>query len=439
MDELQKARERIDEIDRKMAALFADRMTAVDAVAAYKKAHNMPTYDARREKEVIEKNTRFIKNEALRPYYVRFLENTMAVSRDRQNRMSAGTEEKSAVPGAATVTVSLPGHTYTVTVKRGLLAQAQSLFDLNRRVFVLTDSGVPAVYARTICDSAASGTVYTVPEGESSKSPKVLEQVLTAMMDFGMTRKDCLVSVGGGVVGDLGGLAAATYMRGVDFYQVPTTLLAQVDASVGGKCAVNLGNVKNIMGAFYQPNGVLIDPDTLSTLPIRHMASGFAEVIKMALTSDTDLFAQLEQGIPEGDALCDVIARAVDIKRRVVEADEREGGVRRILNFGHTLGHGIEAAENLKKLYHGECVALGMIPMCSASVKRRLLPVLDKFGLQTDYDLSVERIMSFVEHDKKQDGDGTIVAVLVDEVGTYRMQRMTTADLSERVKDCKRT
>ncbi len=437
MDDLKKARERIDEIDGKMAALFAERMASVDAVAAYKKAHNMKTYDEDREREVIEKNSLLIKNEWLRPYYVRFLKETMALSRDWQDNKSKGAGGAPALSDAAEVSVSLPGRTYTVTIGRGLLAKAQTIFDLHRRVFILTDSGVPIAYARQICDSAACATVFTVPSGEASKSPQMLERVLRAMMDFGMTRKDCLVTVGGGVVGDLGGLAAATYMRGVDFYQVPTTLLSQVDASVGGKCAVNLDNVKNIVGAFYQPKGVLIDPDTLATLPARHMASGFAEVIKMALTSDGALFAQLEKGVPTGNELCEVIAKAVDIKRRVVEADEREGGLRRILNFGHTLGHGIEAAEELRNLYHGECVALGMIPMCSPSVRARLLPVLAMFGLQIDYHFSAERIMPFVEHDKKQDADGTIIAVIVDEVGTYRMQRMTTAELSERVKDCK--
>lgn len=331
--------------------------------------------------------------------------------------------------------VTLPEHSYTVTVGRGLLRQAHTFMDLSRRVFILTDSGVPSQYAETIRACAACATVYTVPQGEGSKSLRVLGEVLESMLAFEMTRRDCVVAVGGGVVGDLGGFAAATYMRGIDFYNVPTTLLSQVDSSIGGKTAVNLGVVKNIVGAFHQPKAVLVDPDTLRTLPARQMASGYAEAIKMALAFDKELFSLFECADFDDDTLTQAIARSIDIKRRVVEQDEKETGLRRALNLGHTLGHGIEAAEGLGGLYHGECVALGMLPMCSPDVKHRLLPVLARFGLQTDYKYDIDYALSFLKHDKKSQGDGVVSVVLVDEVGSFRMERMPFAALETMIKE----
>ena len=253
------------------------------------------------------------------------------------------------------------------------------------------------------------------------------------MLECGFSRRDCVVAVGGGVVGDLSGFAASAYMRGVDFYNIPTTALSQIDSSVGGKTAVNLRGIKNVVGAFYQPRRVLIDADTLSTLPHRQLASGLCEGLKMAATFDAELFAEFERGDVE-DKLEHIIARSLNIKRRVVEADEREGGLRRVLNFGHTLGHGIEAEEELHGLYHGECVALGMLPMCSKSVRERLLRVYEKLGLPTRYDFDADRIMEAAVHDKKAAGGGVSV-VYVEEIGTYEIRRVTYDELRRMLED----
>lgn len=314
---------------------------------------------------------------------------------------------------------------YPVTVGQGLLENVCRYFSLDRRVFIITDTGVPAVYAKTVAAACRTSTVYTVPEGEGSKSLSTAEAVLRAMLDFGMTRTDCVVAVGGGVVGDLSGFVAATFMRGIDFYNVPTTLLSQVDSSVGGKTAVNLGGVKNSVGIFYPPRAVLVDTDTLATLSARQLSSGMCEIIKMAASADGELFSVLEDTSVE-DAICEhVIARAIDIKRLVVEHDEHESGLRRILNLGHTLGHAIETAEGLGGLLHGECVALGMIPVCSDEVLSRVIPLFEKFSLPIEYKNDMEVALDYIKHDKKCDGDAFVFAVFCDKIGTARIERIS--------------
>ena len=228
-------------------------------------------------------------------------------------------------------------------------------------------------------------------------------------------------------------------MRGIDFYNIPTTLLSEVDSSIGGKTAINFGGVKNIIGAFHQPKRVLIDPDVLKTLPQRQIANGLAEVIKMAATCDAELFAYLEKTplLPTEDGrlpreVDEVIARALAIKISVVENDVREKGARRVLNFGHTLGHAIESLSGLGGLYHGECVALGMIPMCEPAVRARLLPLLARCGLPTSLDPlpDKEALIAAIGHDKKAEGE-EICAVTVPRVGEYVMQMRTAQSLTD--------
>lgn len=324
-----------------------------------------------------------------------------------------------------TVHLNLGNRGYDINIGRGLLSRAGELFNLNRRVLIVTDSGVPSEYAETVRAVCKDARIITLPEGEGTKSIDCFATLLNAMLDFGMTRTDCVVAVGGGVVGDLSGFAAASFMRGIDFYNIPTTLLSQVDSSIGGKTAINLSGVKNIVGAFHQPKGVICDLDTLKTLPDRQISNGLAEAIKMSLTSDGELFALFENEKNSEELLEKIVIGSVNIKRSVVEADEHEGGVRRILNFGHTLGHGIEAAEG-GNLYHGECVALGMMAVCSEEVKKRLIPVLQKAGLPTGYDGDINKALSFIEHDKKCDGS-LISVIFVDRVGSYRIEKMDTA------------
>lgn len=321
------------------------------------------------------------------------------------------------------IRVQLNENSYDVVIKSGVLKQAGNELDLKRKVLIVTDGGVPAAYAATVASFCDTAVTVTVDEGEGSKSIKVWEKLLGKMLEEQFTRSDAVVAVGGGVVGDLAGFAASAYMRGIDFYNIPTTLLSQVDSSVGGKTAVNFGGVKNIIGAFYQPKKVLIDPAVLQTLDPRQKAAGMAEVIKMALCFDEALFAFIENAAPYED-IESVIAKSIAIKAAVVEKDEKEAGLRRVLNFGHTIGHGIEAQGGL---YHGECVALGMLPMCAPAVRERLEQVLEKYHLPLSCEADRAAVARAAVHDKKRAGE-SIHLVQVNRIGTYELVTMKIDD-----------
>lgn len=328
---------------------------------------------------------------------------------------------------------------YPIIIERGALARANELLALSgRRVCIVTDTGVPPQYTEAVAAECDNPLCFRFPAGEANKTLDTLQELLRLLLHHGFDRSDAIVAVGGGVVTDLAGFAAATYMRGIDFYNIPTTLLAMVDASVGGKTAVDFEGYKNMIGAFWQPRAVLIDPQTLNTLPPRRLSDGLAEVIKMSLTGDAGLFEALEaqdllpsegQALPE--AIDDVITRALRIKIDVVEHDVREKGLRRVLNFGHTLGHALESCTGLGGLYHGECVALGMIPMCTEQVRTRLLPLLARCGLPTAVQLPPrEQILTALTHDKKSAGD-QIHTVVVPRVGEFCLQQATPAALAD--------
>lgn len=233
-------------------------------------------------------------------------------------------------------------------------------------------------------------------------------------------------------MGDLAGFAAACYMRGIDFYNIPTTVLSQVDSSIGGKTAVDFAGYKNIIGAFWQPKRVIIDTEVLATLPERQISNGLAEAVKMSLTSDPQLFALFENG-NYSEHTDEIIERSLKIKRAVVEKDEREGGLRKILNFGHTIAHAIESANQMENLYHGECVAAGMVPMCSEKVRERLIPVLKKLNLPISFSAEPEKIIEAVTHDKKCSGN-TLTVIRVPEIGKYEMKDITVDELFEELR-----
>ena len=316
--------------------------------------------------------------------------------------------------------MELGERSYDILIERGCLQQAGQLLNLNRKVCIVTDEGVPRQYVEKLAAQCASPVIVTVDAGEETKTMETVTKLCRVMLERGFSRKDCVAAVGGGMVGDLAGFAAACFMRGVDFYNIPTTLLSQVDSSIGGKTGVNLDGVKNIVGAFWQPQKVLIDPDTLDTLSPRLYAEGMAEAVKMALASDEKLFEQLEQGdLPVEELLYG----ALSIKKAIVEQDEREGGIRKLLNFGHTIGHGVESAAK-GSLYHGECVAIGLLPMCSQPVRARLQPVLERLGLPTSTDLDKEQIWQAMQHDKKSNSAG-FSAVFVDQPGKAYAKNIT--------------
>ncbi len=328
------------------------------------------------------------------------------------------------------IPIELGENSYDIVLERGALERIGEYIELNRKVLIVTDDGVPEVYAQAVKKQSRDAVIVTIPEGEGSKSLKYFEKLLVTMLEAGFSRKDCVVAVGGGVVGDLAGFTASAYMRGIDFYNIPTTLLSQVDSSIGGKTAVNLNGIKNIVGAFYQPEKVVIDPETLKSLPKRQIANGLAESIKMALIADEKLFEIFEkEDIYENLDL--IIERSLRIKKSVVEKDEKEQGLRKILNFGHTIGHGYESTSK-GELYHGEAVALGMLPMCSKEIRKRLIPVLKKAFLPTEYDFDKEKVYEAATHDKKASG-GKVSLVRVEKAGSFIIEETELSELKKMI------
>ena len=318
---------------------------------------------------------------------------------------------------------------YDIILERGAIKKAGEYLGVSpeRKVLVVTDSGVPAEYVNTVADAFPNSFIFTFPEGERSKNLDTYRLICEELLSHSFTRKDAVVAVGGGVTGDMAGFAAATYMRGIDFYNIPTTLLSQVDSSIGGKTAVDLGKIKNIIGAFHQPKKVIIDPDVLSTLPERQKRNGLAEALKAGIIMDKKLFEIFEEGRAE-EKLEEVIERALLVKKKVVEEDEKEAGLRKVLNFGHTIGHAIEASVEFGELYHGECVALGMIPVCDGKIRGRVISALQKTGLPTAYDFDREKVRAALAHDKKSEGKG-VTAVISKEIGTFEFIKTDFSEL----------
>jgi 3-dehydroquinate synthase len=307
------------------------------------------------------------------------------------------------------------------------------------KAIILTHPSIYRLYGRETLDSLAGAGLEAdcieIPEGESHKSLGDAERVFDRLLELDCDRKSVLVALGGGVIGDLAGFVAATFMRGIPFIQIPTTLLAQVDSSVGGKTAVNLAGGKNLVGVFYQPRLVIADLGTLKTLPADEFRAGLAEVVKYGVIADAELFDFLDanaERILRQDAECleRIVETACAIKSRVVEADERENHYRMILNFGHTLGHAVEAVTGYKTYKHGEAVALGMVfaarlsrelGMCSDDVCRRIEALVKKFGLPSrPPDLPPERLIQTMYADKKT-ANKQLLFVLVKNLGSVEI------------------
>jgi len=310
---------------------------------------------------------------------------------------------------------------------------------LGRRALVVASETVERLYGQRARGSleAQGFAVHraVIPDGEEHKTPSTLLRLYDACVEAGLDRSSFVVALGGGVVGDVAGFAAATYMRGIDCVQVPTTLLAQVDASIGGKTGVNHSRGKNLIGAFHQPRGVLADVETLATLPEREYRSGLAEVVKYGLIADAELFALLERecdGLSRREAplLGPVVARCAAIKGRVVEADEKEVGLRAILNYGHTVGHAIEAATGYRRFTHGEAVAVGMVVEGRLSVMlgmleegdfQRSVELIERAGLPTRAEgVPFDAVFEAMTKDKKA-RDGRLRFALLDGIGNARI------------------
>lgn len=328
----------------------------------------------------------------------------------------------------AELNVKTQNGSYNILIENGALKKAGEFFNLKRKVLIVTDLGVPKEYADTVASLCESPVIFRTESGEQNKCIGKYSEILKMLTENNFDRKDCIAAVGGGVMGDLAGFAAATYMRGIDFYNIPTTLLSQVDSSIGGKTAIDFEGCKNIVGAFYPPKGVLIDPDVLKTLSKRQLACGMSEAVKMFATFDEPTFNALESG--EITDISEIIIRALRVKKSVVEKDEKESGLRMSLNFGHTVGHAIESAsaKTDNPLLHGECVSIGMMCFCSKEVKTRLEKLLKKYNLPTDFCGSKEEIKQLLLHDKKCDGD-TVNTVYADKIGSFVIKKMTADEI----------
>ena len=330
---------------------------------------------------------------------------------------------------------------YDVLVGNGLLAHAGELSAkvlAPGRALVLTDDHVAPLYADALCASLTTAgfapEVYTVPHGEGSKSLATLGGLLEYMAEKKITRTDALFALGGGVVGDLGGFAASVYLRGIPFVQIPTTLLAAVDSSVGGKTAVNLSAGKNLAGAFYQPRLVICDPDTLSTLPPEIFSDGCAEVIKYGVINDAELFGMLADGAsPASES---IIARCVSNKRDIVEQDEFDTGMRQLLNLGHTVAHAIEKCSDFA-ISHGSAVAIGTVTVMRSAVVQGLCPAADldalisltkQLGLPVSCAYSADELAAAALSDKKRTG-ASITLVVPYAIGDSRLCKINADEL----------
>jgi 3-dehydroquinate synthase len=346
-----------------------------------------------------------------------------------------------------TLTVGLGERSYAIHIGAGLLQQGELFLPAlaQRRIAVVTNATIAPLYLKPFTDTLVSHGVQVLPiiieDGEDYKSWQTLNGIFDALLANRCERKTTIVALGGGVIGDLAGFAAATYLRGVPFIQVPTTLLAQVDSSVGGKTAINHPLGKNMIGAFYQPKMVVADITTLDSLPDRELSAGLAEVIKYGLVMDLNFLKWLEANMDrlrarDPDALTHAVLRSCENKAAVVAADERETGQRAILNLGHTFGHAIEAGLGFGKWLHGEAVAAGMVMAAKLSCLMgalkgedvdRLTRLLARAGLPTNAPaLGVQRYMELMGHDKKVE-NGKLRLVLLKALG----QAWLTADFSE--------
>ncbi|MGE5220490.1 MAG: 3-dehydroquinate synthase [Chloroflexota bacterium] len=350
-----------------------------------------------------------------------------------------------------TLTVHLGDRSYPIHVGAGILERAGELLQqtgLHGKVAVVTNPTVAQLYLDPVHDALVHAgfevTPVLVPDGEEHKNLKSLETIYDRLIAGRFERKSCVLALGGGVIGDVAGLAAATYLRGVPYVQVPTTLLAQVDSSVGGKTGVNHEGGKNLIGAFYQPRLVLIDVAVLGTLPRRELAAGLAEVIKYGVIEDPELFRLLEHRIEqiielERALLANVVATSCAIKARVVEADEREEDYRAVLNFGHTIGHALEAATGYRQFLHGEAVSVGMVQavtlsmrqgLCDSACLERVRALVQRAELPTEIppQVSMRSLIRAMEIDKKVAG-GKVKFILCEGLGKTRFHWLAPEEI----------
>jgi len=332
-----------------------------------------------------------------------------------------------------TVKVELADRSYTVYIGAGLLGKAHPVFENcgGSTVLIVSNETVAPLYLDCLAGSLAGAKVHSLilPDGETFKTSEYWSKIIDKLVEIRATRDTTIFTLGGGVIGDMGGFAAASYMRGINFVQIPTSLLSQVDASVGGKTGFNHPRGKNLIGAFHQPGAVLVDIETLKTLPAREFSAGLAEVVKIAAVRDAEFLVWLENNGPaimarEPVALTSMIKRSITNKAEIVAEDEREAGVRALLNFGHSFAHALETLTGYRVYLHGEAVAIGMLVasrlselrgLCEAGFSQRLGKLLGSFDLPLDLpaELDVDDMLETMKLDKKATAGSTRLVLIV--------------------------
>lgn len=346
--------------------------------------------------------------------------------------------------------IQLTNHAYDILIQKGALqtvGQWVSQQWTKQKVAIITDTNVAPLYAEQVKKSLENQnfqvSIYVVPAGEQSKSLQEAEKLYQLLAEDQFSRSDGIIALGGGVIGDLAGFVASTFMRGLHFLQIPTTLLAQVDSSIGGKTAVNTAAAKNLVGTFAQPDGVLIDPEVLNTLDERRIREGIAEIVKSGAIADVKLW-ELLQSLKDEQELIEqaetIIPLALQVKKQVVEEDEFDNGSRLTLNFGHTIGHGIENTAGYGVVSHGEAVAIGMVMISQEAENQQLMPVgitnkirqmLEKFHLPTQLEtIKPAAVYQAITHDKKTRGSN-IKIILLENIGQAKIVTLPVEEIKK--------
>ncbi|MDY0023738.1 MAG: 3-dehydroquinate synthase [Candidatus Izemoplasmatales bacterium] len=316
---------------------------------------------------------------------------------------------------------------YDIYIKNYILDNIKNFINQDKNYVIISDDNIPEYIINKVKNQINNCNVITFPEGEKSKSLNEYLRLINQLLQAGVTRDTKLIALGGGVTGDLVGFVSSTLFRGLEYIQIPTTLLSQIDSSVGGKVAINIDHFKNVVGSFYPPKLVLIDPTVLKTLSLRHFNNGMAEMIKYGMIFSEDLFNYIKDNNPDSN-LEKLIYDCIKIKKKFIEEDEFDNNQRHLLNFGHTFGHAYEAYYGFKKYLHGEAVALGMMKVVDEKIKKELKEVLIKYDLPYEDSLDNKELKKYIKVDKKAKND-TIDIVLIERIGNAYIKKTKIDDL----------
>ncbi len=328
------------------------------------------------------------------------------------------------------IEINLTNSSYKIYFEQNIINHVAKYIDhQDRKILIISDDLVPYKLIEKLKIQLNNAFLKIVKSGEVSKSLSTYESIIEYLLDNKFSRKDAIIALGGGVIGDLAGYVSSTYMRGIDFYQIPTTTLSQIDSSIGGKVAININKTKNCVGAFYQPKAVFIDIEALKTLPIRHYNSGLIEAVKAGILHNEFLFELFEKD-NFTDYIEEIIYQALLFKKSIVEEDEKELGIRKILNLGHTLGHGFESYFNLSGLYHGEAVALGLkYVIKNEDILRRYLNIIKKLNIDVNIEFNKDEVISYILNDKKANHNG-IEFIFANNFNEQSFKTLTVSEIN---------